>query len=99
MPQGLQIFDASGALQLTLSDRITRILGVLNIGSVYTGQITVDTQGGTLWFYIQNAYKPAADVPFDIDFPLVEVRNGNILWWGYGKTSGNKSYRVIYGVY
>ena len=99
MPQGLQIFDANGGLQLTLSDRITRILGVITIGSVWNGSLTVDTQGGTLWFYIQNAYIPASNVPFDINMPLMEIVNGNTLKWSYPTTSGNKLYRVIYGLY
>lgn len=46
MPQGLQAWDSNGVLTLDVTDRLTRIIGVVNVpsGSIVSGSVTVPSQ-------------------------------------------------------
>jgi hypothetical protein len=37
MPQGLQLFNSAGGIQLDATDNIAKFLGVAYIGTSYTG--------------------------------------------------------------
>lgn len=92
MPQGLQIFNAAGALQLEITDRITRILG--NTGPV-TGSGSVTDSGfstGTAWWTVV----PVASIDPLQDSFNVSVA-GNVLSWSGGVPG--REYIILYGVY
>lgn len=49
MAAGLQVFDAAGNLTLDLTDRASRIVGVLPIAGNASGSVFVDPAQGTPW--------------------------------------------------
>lgn len=97
MPQGLQIWDASGNLILDTSSSVGRQTGAQTIGTdPYTGTITVSgyTSSTTIW-YIAPISMTLGDPPtiFDIAAGNFSVSGSNISWEIYDPT------RIIYGVY
>lgn len=97
MGYGFQCFDATtGALILDVSDRLTRILGIVNeAGNVgITGSITIpdaDMAGGTLFYFIYSNTR-LRTLSLTTDTEKVSVSN-NVL------TYENLSRPLIYGVY
>ncbi len=49
MPAGLQVFDASSNILLDLTDRASRIVGVVFIAGNASGSVFVDPSQGTPW--------------------------------------------------
>ena len=47
MPQGVQVFRANGTTQVEISDRLTRVTGIVSVAGA--GSVTVDTAKGTPW--------------------------------------------------
>jgi|694.fasta_scaffold00761_45 hypothetical protein len=97
MPQGLQIWDASGNLIFDTSSSIGRQTGAQTVGpSPSSGTITVpgyDT-GATVW-YIAPFSMTLGDPPTILDFDTVTytVSGANISWQAFD------AIRIIYGVY
>ena len=76
MPQGLQVYDASGNLTLDVTDRITRYLGSFSIPAQFdqSGSVTV-TVTGTPWFLMAGQA-----IQFDAQYPLIWV-DGSVIRW------------------
>lgn len=60
MSHGFQVWDASGALQLDISDRITRVHSMHPLYTNYIGSFTVSVPGFSIgdssWlFYVDNS--------------------------------------------
>ena len=94
MPQGLQVWDASGNLILDLTDRLGRILGISTLTSPTDGSITdAGFASGTPWFICLPISSGAASTP------QCSVA-GNVISWDF-ITGGNyaTTYKLIYGVY
>lgn len=94
MPQGLQIFDASGNVLLDTSTSIGRQTGSGDIGdSPYSGTITVPgTSTGTNIWWVATADTGLGDPPTDID-AIISTSSTQISWAAQG------SRKIIYGVY
>lgn len=96
MPQGLQVFDASGNLMVDVSNRLTRIMGIVSTGQV-TDSITVPEflTDGDPWFCIHNYQR-------DYEPPEVWV-DGDTLNWSYALPDPLAAFRapcdIIYGTY
>jgi hypothetical protein len=75
MPQGLQIFDNSGALVLDTNTRVTRILGTAIVSE--NGSMYVATSPGGRLF----AYVVAGDVVNVSSVVPVVVVSGNTISW------------------
>lgn len=90
MPQGLQVFDASGNVMVDLTTSITRVLGMADIGTS-NGSIT-DTgfSTGIPWWVVlctstgSNIFSPSIGV------------SGNVL--SYTFPLSGLTARIIYGV-
>lgn len=98
MPYGLQCFDAeTGLMTLDVTDRLTRIVGRVEIGSTpfQSGRVVVsesDMQGGQLFIYSVNS---SAFSIYDDDNDVsqgIEIQ-GNIIDYK------NISFSFVYGVY
>lgn len=94
MPQGVQVWDASGNLIIDITQRLGRVLGVATLTSPTDGSVT-DAGFGTgtpFWACIPVATGRALVPDLSI--------SGNTLSWdfltGY---SYAPTYRLIYGVY
>jgi hypothetical protein len=94
MPQGMQIWDASGNLILEISDRIARVLGVASITGGTDGSVTnAGFSTGTPFWACVPVASGRAPVP---DVSL----SGTTLSWDFTPGIGYApSYRLVYGVY
>lgn len=92
MPQGLQVFDASGNVLVDTSTRLGRILGVTTITTTTGSVVDSDFANGTpFWYAIPLSI---ADVEFGPDLSF----SGTTLSWDFqGRTV--TSHRLVYGVY
>lgn len=98
MPQGLQVWDASGNLIVDVSDRLTRILGTILVAAGSSGTVTDDgfLTGTPFPIAIRtNAGSPSfmnnTMVPPSITFA------GNVMTYNVASPSGD--HRIIYGVF
>lgn len=84
MPAGLQIFDASGAERLSLTDRLTRVVGTIPASSV-SGSIDVPafSLGTPFWFLLEQT---------EIFGPEVTISGTTLSWVKNAST-------IMYGVY
>lgn len=90
MPQGLQVWDENGVLTLTLSDRITKILGS-GTASGGGGSFT-DTRISMGTGFILPLRGPTTSRTEQ--YPLIRVSGNTVTW-----TSGNISVPFLYGIY
>ena len=97
--QGLQCFDSDGNITLDVTDRLTRVLGEFDTGTL-DGTLTDDNLlDGSPWFYCypSDANMGAFRIPCKIVF------QGNKITWTFeGARRGQDTRfntRVIYGVY
>lgn len=89
MPAGIQCWDAAGNLTLDMTDRIVKVLGVVDTG---TGGGSIWVPGfsaGTGWFYAA-----AVDGGMRASPPTTTI-NGNTLSW----LPSPENFRLTYGVY
>lgn len=95
MPQGLQIFDASGNCLLDITDRLTRVLGEVTTGAA-SGSITnAALTTGTPWYLGANT---DGSICSSGEANIVVSFSGSTMSWSYGSgTAVNKS--ILYGVY
>lgn len=92
--QGLEIYNASGQLRLSITDRISRILGITTLTSPTDGNITnADfATGMPFWICIPIS---GGRVPI----PDISV-SGTTIYWDFTPGLGySTNYRLIYGVY
>lgn len=93
MPQGLQIWDAAGNLTLQVSDRLARILGIVQTGAVDGSIAHAGFLTGTP-FFIQRATQTGGAMPAKIGI------DGATLSWSYsGGAPVKLNTMIIYGVY
>lgn len=94
MPQGLQVFDAGGNLTLDVTDRISRVLGVVTIAANASGSVSSAGFSGLspFWFCVPLA-------SFDSYLPEFSFDAGtNTLSWTWPFT-GVADCRLVYGAY
>lgn len=84
MPAGLEVFDGAGALRLSLTDRLTRVLGSIPASSA-AGSIAVPgfALGTPFWFLLEQT---------DIYGPEITI-SGTTLTWAKNAST------ILYGVY
>lgn len=61
MAAGLKAWDTAGNLILNITDRLGRMVGVVTIQPNTSGQVSIDTKQGTLWWAIAPSgsfYRP-----------------------------------------
>lgn len=93
MPNGLQVWDASGRLIVDTSARVGTFVGTVNSGTS-SGSTWTDTAKGTPWAYATPVEEPQLGhlLP-DIWF------EGNTLVWEFGNVqwTTNKPVIITYG--
>lgn len=88
MSYGLEVYDASGNVILTVTDRITRLLGTATFNA--SGSVTdARFADGTPWWFVQPTTSSGNESP-DITF------SGTTLSWS---NPGGGSFSIIYGIY
>ena len=98
MPQGLEVWDASGQQTLSLTDRMTRVFGSVMTwganGSAYVGELTIY---GAFW----NIVIPTIDSFWTKGCtPDVVLSGGTLVWTYSGDSTLTKiPVQILYGVY
>ena len=103
MAQGLQVFDASGNLDVDITNRLPRFLGVESIsaskqsGRIVNAGITPETD---IWWFLLNASANfSADDGDQVTYEYPTITKGNGYLY-YSFPSGRKiSCTLLYGVY
>jgi hypothetical protein len=80
MPQGLQVWDASGQLVLDVTDSLTRIVSITNVPAGATGSIQLP-EGRPFW-YTGSTYVPGSQLAGYA--PAVSVNGSNLLTYSPG---------------
>ena len=93
MPQGLQIFDASGNIIFDTSNAIGRVLGVANVVASTSGTVTNDglTTGRPFWIFQTTTTQYFSAQP-----TVTASSTSNVLSWNTGSSTNGI---IIYGVY
>lgn len=98
---GLQIFDKNGKIILDLTDRINRVIGVLDIKNTDEGSLMVEQfANGTPWYYLVRM-TGTSQINREYYNPIVNI-TGNIISWepsssaAYGERN---TFRLVYGVF
>jgi hypothetical protein len=94
MSQGLQVFDASGNIILDTSDRVGRILGVVDIIGGVNGSVTNAGFSGHEPFWIASPLASFATYSPEFTFNSVT----NTLSWNW-TISGGQNHKLVYGAY
>jgi len=95
VPQGLQVFDASGNIVLDITDRLTRVLGEVNTGAAAGSVTDAGLSSGDPWyiaFRVDGAMWSSADADLAISI------SGTTLSWSYGSGTA-QNMTITYGVY
>ena len=93
MPQGLQIWDASGNLILDTSNRIGRVLGVVTLdGNTSSSETNDGLLTGTPFYMVVFLGS------FATYSPTISIASNVISWTMPSGAAGN-FYRLVYGVY
>ena len=94
MPQGLEIIGPDGTVELTISDRITRILGEVSMTGGTAGSVTnAGLSTGTPFFWVSKN----ASSGYFVESPSISVAGTTLSWtWPYG---GGGSFKLVYGVF
>lgn len=100
MPAGLECFADDGTVLVSITDRVTKILGTVNT-NLSNGSLNVaDFSKGRPWFRAVAFTTGIAN-----ETPATVTRSGNILSWYYPSDSTappNTTFRntkIIYGIY
>lgn len=92
MPQGLQVWDASGNSILDTSMRLGRVLGVRTLtGGTNSSHVDAGLSTGTPFWIVTSLTAP------NIKQPDVSVAGTTISWTWAAGSSGD--WRLVYGVY
>lgn len=93
MPQGLQVFDASGNEILSVTDRISRVLGVTTITGGSAGSVTNAGFAGLTPFWMCTPL-----VSFPTYAPQFSFNAGtNTLSWTWPRTGAD--HQLVYGAF
>lgn len=93
MPAGFQVWDASGNLIVTVTDRLTRVLGQVDTGTS-NGSITDGnfSLGSPFFYYV--SYSNSRPI-----YQPVITLTGISLSWSFNVSSPRFGGRIIYGIY
>ena len=94
MPQGLQIFDASGNTILDTNMKTGRVINVLTLTGSTNGSETNSALSTGTAFYMAVFLGG-----YSTFMPIVSIVGNTISWTWPRTTLGANSYRLIYGVY
>ena len=103
MMQGLQVFDANGNLDIDITHRIPRFLGITNIpanqptGRIVNAGILPETD---IWWFLLNAttnFSASYGDQVTYEYPTITKGNG-YLYWNF-PSGRNISCTLLYGVY
>lgn len=101
--QGLQVFDANGNLDIDITNRLPRFLGIANIpanrptGRIVNAGILPETD---IWWFLlkpQTHYSVSEDTHVTYEYPSITKGNG-YLYWSF-PSGRNLSCTLLYGVY
>lgn len=97
MPQGLQVRDENGNLQLDVTSRLGVLLGVLNTNKVNGSLSVPDFSKGTPFFFANITENISSITAIA---PRVYVSN-NIIYWVYDGDADRirLASRIFYGIY
>lgn len=96
MPQGLQVWDENGQLEVDVTSRLTRIIGSFTTteGVNVSGSVVDDRLlDGQPWYVIQQT---PSSRPW---LPIISISGNTISWSSRGGSSVTRSVNVVYGVY
>jgi hypothetical protein len=95
MPAGAEAYDSSGNLIFSVTDRLTRWLGVIFIGVGESGSVTNDGfLTGSPWYQVQ-VYSSTYVIGFN---PSVSF-SGNQMFFANSSSPTGAPFRIAYGVY
>lgn len=91
MPQGLQIWDASGNLIFDTNTAAGRVLGIVNVTAAAAGSTTNAglTTGTPFWYFQTTTTQYFSKVP------TITVSGTTLSWDDVSETNGF----IVYGVY
>lgn len=91
MPQGLQIFDASGNVILDTNVKAGRVLGTATVAASTAGSVTNAglTTGTPFWIY------QASTTSYFARAPTISVSGSTLSWAADSDRAG----LIVYGVY
>lgn len=90
MPAGFQVFDPNGKSILDTADRITRVLGLVDIAGASGSQSNAGLATGSPFWTI---------VPNGSGWPPAVTISGNTISWSYGPQTPKQHCSLVYGVY
>ena len=93
MPQGLQIWDASGNKLVDVTSRFTRYLGQFQTGTSDGTYYDDNLLLGTAWYIVTTTYG------LDSMGALELTATGNHISWSFGSTISKKNQIITYGVF
>ena len=93
MAAGLECYDAAGRLMFAATDRLARVLGVVNTNSADGSLVDAGLATGAPYF----AFFPSA-MTGGWYWPTVAV-SGTTLSWSYAGGSNRVSGFILYGIY
>lgn len=93
MPQGLEVYNASGVLEMAVTDRLTRIIGETTATGGTAGSVTNAglATGSPFWWVSRDSSS------FYSIEPSITVSGDTLSWTWPISTTG--SFTIIYGVY
>lgn len=97
MPQGLQVWDASGNLVLDITDSITRVVAVIDVAAGASGTYQLP-EGRPFWYSCNNNFSAVGSSYA----PAVSVDSNNLLSYSAGSTlpgAPANSCQLMVGVY
>lgn len=104
MPAGLEVYDGNGQLVLSLTDRISRVLGEFSIPpTINSGSVTLPEFTGNLFVHVLNIETHFESLVAMVKKSEVTISiSGNTLSWTRRLTGfGTPEYpiKVVYGAY
>lgn len=106
MPQGLQVFDSNGVIVFDVTDRLSRVLGIITTTASNGSISDPGLLTGTPWWMIIDDWGGASDTySLTTSVPLITASGSTLSWApqpglapGYA-TMPIRPVQLIYGVY
>lgn len=107
MPQGLQVFDENGNINVNIQDRLCKVLGTFDTGTSNGRVNDSRLDAGTMWIVPYYAEVPddynVASMGWGIDetrmFPQYTQVSGGITWTFPTQTNWKVRQKCYYGIY
>ncbi len=99
MPAGLQVFDENGKVTVDVSNRLTKILGILTIKRENGNGTQTDSRlslGTPFWFIPYMTNLPDGDIGGEIE---IVIDNNKVEWIWNNNAPANMTVTIIYGVF